>query len=254
MKVVMLICPYVFLNAYFQRTQMCRQQALLFQKEIVSMSMHSGVAPMELVEMKFSDGHQFQPWKDKARGIEWMQEEVLNASVDTKDGVIWKILFHTGRPGMTVYLENLSNDAVTENVIPTIRTLVGPTGKVRFLNTEEVSEALSRDNGHKAVMQAKTAAVGGDLGRVQSFLETAMSWQGRVDMASPSETTKENVVTARGRVLDCTTSCKEWCAYQRTADRREVTFLHSGKHDTIKVLSMNTLYDNEFDNCNCMDE
>ena len=136
--------------------------------------------------MKFSEGFQIQPWKDKARGIEWVQEEVLNASVDTKDGIIWKIWFHAGRPGMTVYLENLSNDAVTENVIPKIRTLVGPTGKVRLLNTEELSETLSRDNGHKATMQAKTAAVGGDPKLVQSFIETAMGWQGQVDMVSPS--------------------------------------------------------------------
>ena len=43
---------------------------------------------MEFVEMKFSEGFQFRLWKDKARGMQWMQEEVLNASVDTKDAAI----------------------------------------------------------------------------------------------------------------------------------------------------------------------
>lgn len=87
------------------------------------------MAKMELIEMKFGDGYQFSPWKDKARGIEWVQEEVLNASVDTKDAVIWKMLFHSGPPSMTVYLKNLSNDAVSDLVIPKFRSLLGPTGK-----------------------------------------------------------------------------------------------------------------------------
>lgn len=39
-------------------------------------------------------------------------------------------------------------------------------------------------------MEAKSKAIGGDLGRVQSFLETAMSWQGSVDVVSPSKKQK----------------------------------------------------------------
>ena len=193
----MLTCLYVFLKSEIQRTQICRQQAIPVEKEIVSMSSDAGEAScddfcmandkMQLVEMKFSEGFQFRPWKDKARGNEWVQEEVLNASVDTKDVVIWKLLFHAGSLGLTVYLQNLSNDAVTDIVIPRIRTLLGPTGKVRRLNTKEVGDSLNRDKSHKAVMQAKSAAVGGDLGRVQSFLETAMSWQGPIDVGSPSK-------------------------------------------------------------------
>ena len=86
-----------------------------------------------------------------------------------------------------MYLQILSNEAVSDIVIHKIRTLLGPTGKVRRLNTKEVEDAFNRDKSHKAAMAAKTAAVGGDLKRVQSFLETAMSWQGSVDVGSPSQ-------------------------------------------------------------------
>ena len=115
---------------------------------------------MEIVEMKFSEGCQFRQWKDKARGIEWVQQEVLNASVDTKDDIIWKMLFHPILPQMTVYFENLSNHAVTDIVIPKIHTLLGPTGKVRRLNTKEVNDILTQDKFHKAHMQAKTKDIG----------------------------------------------------------------------------------------------
>ena len=89
---------------------------------------------------------------------------------------------------MNLYLENLSNDAVIDIVIPKVRTLLSPNGKIRRLNAEEVSGLLTRDDKcHKAVMQAKTKAIGGDPGCVHSFLETAMSWQGRVDVETPSK-------------------------------------------------------------------
>ena len=92
---------------------------LFGNKEIKNVSMASdageassddfsmGNTKMEIVDIKFSEGYQFRPWKDKARGAEWVQEEVLNASADTKDAVIWKILFHGGPRQMVVYLQNL---------------------------------------------------------------------------------------------------------------------------------------------------
>ena len=145
-----------------------------------------GNEKMQLLDMTFSEGCQLRPWNDKARAIEWMKEEILNASVDTKEVVVWKVLFRSGS-GLCVYLENVSNATVMDMVIPRIRSVLGPSGKVRRLNSKEVEDALNRDKSHKAVMAAKSAALGGDLKRVQSFLETAMSWQGSVDVGSPSK-------------------------------------------------------------------
>ena len=88
---------------------------------------------------------------------------------------------------MTAYLENLCSDAVTDIVIPRIRPLLGQTGKIRRLNPQEVSAALTRDKSYKAIMQAKAASIGGHLGRVQSCLEKAMNRQGQVDDSSPSK-------------------------------------------------------------------
>ena len=60
---------------------------------------------------------------------------------------------------MTVYLENLCSDTVTDIVIPRIRPLLGQTGKIRRLNPQEVSAALTRDKCYKAIMQAKAASI-----------------------------------------------------------------------------------------------
>ena len=55
----------------------------------------------------------------------------------------------------------------------------------------EVSDRIHVDKCHKAVMQAKTQAIGGDLGRVLPFLERAMSWQGQVGVEAASKTQKK---------------------------------------------------------------
>ena len=145
---------------------------------------------MELVDVQFNEGFQFRPWKDKARGKEWVQEDVLSSSSDTKDGVAWKILFGNKPLQLTVYLENLSSDVVTDIVIPRIRMLVGPDGKVRRYCREEADARISRDQCWKLTTEARSKAVGGDLEGVASFLKTAMSWQGPVDEASPSKRQK----------------------------------------------------------------
>ena len=107
---------------------------------------HSSIQELKLVASKLSvlKNCPFHQWKDKARGIQWMQEEVLNASVDTKDAAVWQIMFHTGSLGMTVYLENLCSDTVTDIVIPRIRPLLGQTGKIRRLNPQEVNAVLTQ--------------------------------------------------------------------------------------------------------------
>ena len=134
-----------------------------------------------MVDIKFSEENQIHPWKDKTRAKEWMQEQVLNASVRTKDAQVKKILFRGGPRQMLVYLENLSNEAATDVLVPRIQSLLSPTGKVRLLSLPEVQKQMDIDMKYKKRMKAKEAAIGGDLGGVQSLLMQAMAYGGKID-------------------------------------------------------------------------
>ena len=80
-----------------------------------------------MVDIKFSEENQIHPWKDKTRAEEWMQEQVLNASVRTKDAEVKKILFRGGSRQMLVYVDDLSNEAATDVLVPRIQSLLSPT-------------------------------------------------------------------------------------------------------------------------------
>ena len=100
---------------------------------------------------------------------------------------------------MLVYLQNLSNHTVRDIVVPKIRSLLGSDGQVKHLNSAEVDARVGMDRQHKTVMQAKTQAVGGDLGGVKSLLDKAMRWQGPVDEEAPSKKQKKMA----SQIVDC---------------------------------------------------
>ena len=154
---------------------------------------------MEMVDIRFSEENLIHPWQDKNRAKEWMKEEVLNASGQTKNAQIMKILFFRGPRRMLVYLQNLSHHAATDIVVARIKTLVGPIGKVRLLRPPEVENQMEHDKRYKMVMKAKEHAVGGDLGGVQSLLLQAMNYGGKVEDQGPCKRQK----TMGAQVVEC---------------------------------------------------
>ena len=100
---------------------------------------------------------------------------------------------------MLVYLENLSNEAATDVLVPRIQSLLSPTGKVRLLSLSEVQTQKDCDMNYKQRMRAKEDAVGGNLGGVQSLLMQAMSYGGKVEEEGPCKKQK----TMGAQALEC---------------------------------------------------
>ena len=128
---------------------------------------------VQLVEITFSQGVLSRPWKWADLGQEltegeqlqhWLQMKVLKKSVETANAEVWKIRFHSGCMSMVVYFENLSNEAMTSFLIPELRVLLSPNGKVRLLTSQEAIEALMNDLRYESNMQAQIKTVG-DFGR-----------------------------------------------------------------------------------------
>ena len=55
-----------------------------------------GNTKIKMVDITFSEANHIHPWKTKTRAEQWMQKEVLNASIRTQDAKMKKLLFRRG--------------------------------------------------------------------------------------------------------------------------------------------------------------
>ena len=146
----------------------------------------NGLDKVEILVLTFDQGYEVRPVNDRSRAKEWMQDDVLKASVVTQEASIYKIVFRDPRTSeMTVYLQKLTKEAITDVLIPKIRSMLGPNGQVKHLNAKEVHDRITHDQSHRARMEARARAVGGDLEGVQNLLRMALQYAGPVNEDMP---------------------------------------------------------------------
>ena len=133
---------------------------------------------MEIVDLTFGPGFEFQAMHNKPRTMQWFQEEISDISETSKTSKGWKVLFPRSGCQLRVYVARITMRAMIDTVMPRLQEVLGAGGQVKHYTESEVRAMIQRDRSHKNNMAAKTESIGGSFDLVVQCMKQAMDMSG----------------------------------------------------------------------------